>query len=258
MNRRAMLIVLVCVLMLGANRGFAAEIGADILETWVIPTANAFRLPPPPNSKTTAKELREVRDRVARRSQEDLASIRFWDAGPPAYRWMQLTEQTAVNAGLPAPFQTRALALVAAAIADATVVAWDSKYAYDRPHPSEMDHTFVPIVRVPNNPSYPSEYAVTAGAAAAVLGYLFPNQAEKFADMAKEAAASRIAAGTAFPSDVSSGLDLGRSVGKAVIRYAQGDGSGQSSSGFYRSTPGMRSSKTPVTPPAGFCPVPLS
>jgi membrane-associated phospholipid phosphatase len=164
---------------------------------------------------------------------------------------MQLAEQSVVNASLPAPLQTRALALVAAAIADATIAAWDSKYTYNRPHPGDMDATVAPVVAVPQSPSYPSEHAATAGAAAAVLSYLFPDQAAKLSDLAEEAATSRVMAGVAFPSDVFSGLDLGQSVGRAVIAYAQGDRSDQPFNSSFPPTPGVWSSNTPVTPLAG-------
>src|SRR5437762_2400877 len=96
------------------------EPGAGSWKTWVISSGNAFRLPPPPDSEVTAVELRWVKDCISQRNQAALASIRFWDAGAPAYRWMQLAAQSVVNAGLPTPLQTRALALVAAAISDAT------------------------------------------------------------------------------------------------------------------------------------------
>src|SRR6266481_8818204 len=166
------------------------EPGAGKWKTWVIPSGTTFRLPSPPDGEITAAELRWVKECVSQRDQATLAAIHFWDAGSPAYRWMQLAQQQVVSAGLPAPLQTRALALVAAAISDATVAAWDSKYAYNRLHPSQLDPTIAPVVAVPQSPSYPSEHAVTAGAAAAVLEYLFPDQATKLADMADEAATS--------------------------------------------------------------------
>ena len=119
--------------------------------------------------------MRWVKDCISQRDQATLATIHFWDAGSPGYRWMQLAEQSVVSARLPTPLQTPPLALVAAAIPDATVAAWDSKYAYNRPHPAEMDAA-APVVAMPQSPSYPSEHAVTAGAAAAVLEYLFPDQ----------------------------------------------------------------------------------
>src|SRR5437667_12617469 len=42
-----------------------------------------------------------------------------------------------------------------------------------------------------------------------------PNVFTRFADMAQEAATSRVVAGVAFPSDVFSGLDLGQNVGNS-------------------------------------------
>jgi membrane-associated phospholipid phosphatase len=227
------------------------EPGAGKWKTWVIPSGSVLRLPAPPDSHTTATELQWVKDCVLQRDQATLASIHYWDAGPPSYRWMQLAEQAVVNAGLPAPLQTRALALVAAAISDATVAAWDSKYTYNRPHPSGLDAAVSPVVAVPQSPSYPSEHAATAGAAAAVLEYLFPDQAATFSDMANQAASSRVMAGVAFPSDAFGGLDLGYSVGNAVIAYARSDGSSQVFSGSYPPAPGVWSSTNPVTPLAG-------
>ena len=227
------------------------EPGAGKWKTWVIPSGSAMRLPAPPDIEITSTELQWVKECVSQRDQATLATIHFWDAGSPGYRWMQLAQQSVVNAGLPTPLQTRALALVAAAISDSTIAAWDSKYAYNRHHPSDLDPAVAPVVAVPQSPSYPSEHAVTAGAAAAVLEYLFPDQATKFADMANEVAASRVMAGVAFPSDAFSGLDLGQSIGQAVIAFAQSDGSNQAFTGSFPPSPGVWSSGTPVAPLAG-------
>jgi membrane-associated phospholipid phosphatase len=179
------------------------EPGAGKWKTWVIASGDALRLPAPPDGGITATELQWVKDCVSQRDQATLATIHFWDAGSPGYRWMQLAQQSAVNAGLPTTLQTRALALVAAAISDATIAAWDSKYAYNRTHPSDLDAGVAPVVAVPRSPSYPSEHAVTAGAAAAVLACLFPAQATTLSEMANQAATSRVMAGVAFPSDAS-------------------------------------------------------
>jgi membrane-associated phospholipid phosphatase len=227
------------------------EPGAGKWKTWVISSAESYRLPAPPDDEITAEELRFVKDRISQRDQAAVASIHYWDAGSPGYRWMQFTQESAVSAGLPAPLQTRALALVAAAISDATVAAWDTKYTYNRPHPGELDSTITPVVTVPQSPSYPSEHAVTAGAAAAILEYLFPDQAAKVAAMAEEAATSRVIAGVAFPSDVFNGLELGKSVGRAVVAFAQRDGSGEPFDGSYPPARGLWSSNTPATPLAG-------
>src|SRR5215472_2256549 len=102
------------------------EPGAGTWQTWIIASGSALRLPPPPDDQTTATELSAIEQYVSQRDQTALTNIRYWDAGSPGYRWMLLAEQYAVSEGLATPLQTRALALVAAAISDATIAAWDS------------------------------------------------------------------------------------------------------------------------------------
>ena len=91
--------------------------------------------------------------------------------------------------------QYRLVTLLSVAMYDATVAAWDSKYAHNRPRPSELDPSIGPLIATPRSPSYPSEHAVVAGAAAAVLAYVIPQDAQLFTDKAEEAARSRVAAG---------------------------------------------------------------
>jgi len=149
------------------------------------------------------------------------------------------------------PHQTRALALVAAAIYDATVAAWESKYVYARKHPSEIDPAIQTLVTPTQSPSYPSEHAAVAAAAASVLAYLFPDQADAINKAANEAGQSRVLAGVAFPSDVVAGMSQGSLVGKAFVGYSTADRSNQAFTGSFPPAPGVWSSANPVTPLAG-------
>jgi membrane-associated phospholipid phosphatase len=228
------------------------EPGAGQWKTWVIASGSALRLPPPPDAASTAAEIQWVKESGANLDQAALQQIAFWNAGAPGYRWMELTEQLAVSEGLTTPYQTRALALVAAAIYDSTIAAWDSKYFYMRQHPSQIDPTVATVIAMPASPSYPSEHAVTAAATATVLAYLFPDQATMLGQMKDQAAQSRVLAGVAFPSDVFDGIDMGTQAGQAVIAYAKGDGSNQVFTGSYPVTAGVWSSPNPVAPLAGL------
>jgi membrane-associated phospholipid phosphatase len=239
-------------LLLALPLAAQVEPSAGTWKTWVIASGSSMRLPPPPGNDVTATELQWVLDCVNRRNAAALNSIHYWDAGAPAYRWMQIALNAVVNSSLAGPQQTRALALVGAAISDATIATWDSKYVYNRPHPVALNPTVAPVVATPQSPSYPSEHAAAAGAAAAVLSYLFPSQAATFSDMANQAALSRVMAGVAFPSDAEGGLDLGAAVGAAVVAYAQQDGSNAVFTGSFAPTPGVWSSPNPVTPLAGM------
>src|SRR5436309_14368280 len=108
---------------------------------------------------------------------------------------------------------------------DATVAAWDSKYTYNRPRPSELDPTLKTRLPTPRSPSYPSEHAATAAAAAGVLAYFFPAEAASFQSLAEEAGKSQLYAGLQFPTDYMAGMDLGRRVAERVIERARQAGS---------------------------------
>jgi membrane-associated phospholipid phosphatase len=116
------------------------------------------------------------------------------------------------------------MALLSVAIYDATIAVWDAKYAYNRPHPSDIDATLQPAVPNPSSPSYPSEHAVVAGAASSILAYLFPDESGTFSTQAEQAEHSRLIGGVAFPSDVQAGHTLGQAVAARVIERAKTDG----------------------------------
>lgn len=149
-------------------------------------------LPPPPDAATAATGIQRIKQSQANLSQAALQQIAFWNAGAPGYRWMELTERLAVSEGLSTPLQTRALAMVAAAMYDSTVAAWESKYFYMRQYPSQIDPTVSTVITPSASPSYPSEHAVSAAAAATVMAYLFPDQASTLTQMEDQAAQSRI------------------------------------------------------------------
>jgi membrane-associated phospholipid phosphatase len=243
-------------MLLAASAGLAqVEPEAGQWKTWVIASGSQMRLPPPPDYTATPGELEAVRSAMAAADGPALKQVAFWDSGSPAYQWINATQAQLLTRNIGGPASTRAMSLVSVAIYDAMVAAWDSKWVYDRPTPAESDPTLVPLVRqmhVPFHlPSYPSEHAVAAGAASAVLSYLYPDSAATFQSMAQQAAQSRVTAGANFPSDAQAGLQLGASVGAAVVAYAQADGSSAPFTGSFPPTPGKWSGTNPTAPTAG-------
>jgi membrane-associated phospholipid phosphatase len=193
-------------------------------KTWVLTAGDQLRPEAPPDETATNDELAELQAKVADRDAAALDRISYWDAGSPGYRWNELAMQQTVRSGM-ALESYRLMPLLNAAIYDATIAAWDAKYAYSRPRPAVADTTLSTVIRTPDSPSYPDAHAVTAGAAATVLAYVFPDEAERFQALATEAADSRVMAGVAYPSDSAAGLELGEAVGKLVVAYAKLDGS---------------------------------
>ena len=188
---------------------------------------------------------------AAQRDGAAVDTIDYWNTGAPAFRWNNRTVQLLLAKGIGVPRASRALALLNVAIHDATVAAWDSKYAYNRARQADFDHGLVPAIPTPDSPAYPSEHAVTAGAAEAILSYLFADDAVMFKTWAEEAGRSRLLAGTDYPSDVAAGLELGRQVGAVVVERARSDGSTAAWTGSVPTGPGLWVGTNPVEPMAG-------
>lgn len=220
-------------------------------KTWVIPASDALRPAPPPDAAATQAELEEVRQAVNGVDDAALQQITYWDAGAPTYRWNEIAFSQLKSKGIGPQRSARAISLIDIAIYDALVAAWDAKAAYNRPRPSELDPTLATAVAVPNSPSYPSEQAVAAGAAAAILGYLFPDDAQTFAAKAEEAAHSRVLAGVNYPSDVEAGLALGNAVAEQVIGRAMADNADAQWDGQMPTGPGYWTGEKPVEPMMG-------
>jgi len=220
--------------------------------TWVISDVASYRVPPPPSASATRDEANNLKIIANLRDDAAVESVRFWDAGAPPYRWIQIAQQEVAAHNLGGPAATRAMSLVAVAMNDATLAAWDSKYVHQRLRPSQFDPTIAPMIDTPHSPSYPSEHAVVASAAAAVLGYLFPDRKSAIDAMASNAGFSRLYAGTEFPSDVSEGMRLGGMIADQVITWAKRDGSDMVFSGSFPPVPGRWSNATPSFPLAGL------
>jgi membrane-associated phospholipid phosphatase len=201
------------------------EPSAGKWRTWVISSGKDYRVPPPPGRRETRAELRSLADLISHNDANTKQQIAFWDAGAPAYRWIDLINARLLAGTPTTTYPQRVYTYVALAMYDATIAAWESKYFYNRRRPSELDHHLPTALPVPNSPSYPSEHAAAAQAAATVLAYLLPAEAESFQTLAEQAGWSRVLAGLQYPSDYQAGLALGRAVAEKVIEKASADGS---------------------------------
>src|SRR5262249_19991193 len=123
--------------------------------TWVIDSGSDLR-PPQPDIGATQSEIDALQAFAGNRDEATLDQISYWDSGSPGFRWNEIAiaegikEEIAISA-------YRVLALVNVAIYDATIAAWDAKYRYIRPRPSEVDPTLTTVIPNPSSPSYPCE-----------------------------------------------------------------------------------------------------
>src|SRR5687768_6183247 len=183
------------------------EPAAGTWKTWFITSGKDHRLPVPASYKN---EIAEV---LAKQKNMDAAAMQqiiYWNAGSPGYRWQEMMNKLwAVDTGR---YGILANMLLGTATYDATIVAWDTKYTYNRPRPFTADKRIQTFSIKPESPSYPCEYSVAAGVAVSIFSKFYPKLADSVNKLARELMDSRVAAGIAFPSDTRAGFELGKKI----------------------------------------------
>jgi membrane-associated phospholipid phosphatase len=209
--------------------GAAPGRSAEEVRTWrtfVLARADQLRpARPPTDARAAEAELAGIVRRQRRLTPQERETIRFWDEGAVTRPWTDLLLEIIVGRHLNPVRAARAIALLTVAMYEATVACWDAKLAYDVPPPARRSAAVEPLVSAPDVPSLPSEHAAVGAAAAAVLSYLFPREAEDIARRAQEVGDSRILAGVSTPTDVAAGRALGAAVGALVVERGRTDNS---------------------------------
>jgi membrane-associated phospholipid phosphatase len=174
-----------------------------------------LRAPAPPafGSAQFVAALAEVRQISDTRTAEQLALAQSWNtaSGPftagslnrvadDLIRENRSTEQEAV----------RILAFANAAMFDAQIACFDSKFAYWFIRPSQADPGITLPIGLPNHPSYPSGHSCLTGAMMATLSDAFPSERERLEAMVEEAGLSRVYGGIHYRFDIEAGRQIGR------------------------------------------------
>ena len=200
---------------------------AGTWRTWIIPAGNAFRLSAPP-AVGSAQFVADLNELLALanggRTTQQIELARYWATDAPSIRWELFLEDEIVSHRLSLPHAARARAYLSAAMYDAFIACWDTKYAFWLARPVTIDPTLKTVFSTPPFPSYPSGHSTQSAAAAEVMAELFPDRAAFYKAKADEASMSRVWGGVHYRFDVVAGEALGRKVGDAVVARMRGDG----------------------------------
>jgi len=198
---------------------------------WLLSSPDQFRPQPPPafGSAEFLAGLAEVRQISDTRTPEQLRIAQFWADGagtvtPPGH-WNQIACDLLERDGVGELRSARALALMNMAVSDAGISCWDAKYTYWLIRPSQADPLITTPPGLPNFPSYTSGHSTFSGAAAEVLGYLFPADRSHLEEQAHEASLSRLYGGIHYRFDCEAGVAAGIDIGELAVARGQADGS---------------------------------
>ncbi|TNF39601.1 MAG: phosphatase PAP2 family protein [Cytophagales bacterium] len=188
-------------------------------------------IPPTLGSAAFEEDVKILKDYAANRTSERRRIANFWQDGlstytPPGH-WNDFANRYIVQYKMNTLRSARTLAYMNMAIMDGGISCWDAKYYYHYPRPIQLIPGFETIAGTPNFPAYTSGHSVFSSAAAEVLAYIFPNEANLFRGWAEEAAISRVYGGIHWTFDAIVGTNQGRDVAQYTIQRAQQDGADQ-------------------------------
>jgi hypothetical protein len=202
------------------------------VKAWTMTPAEVASLEPGPPPSTSSDQMKtdlaEVKETVDHLTKEQLAIAQKWNDGAGTYtppgHWNAIASAYVRDARMSEVRAARVYALLNIAMHDVSVGCWDSKMKYFNPRPSQLDPSIKTVIGLPNFPSFPSGHSTYSGAAATVLGSIFPEGAATFDAMADEAGISRMYGGIHYRSDIVQGKAHGKRIGAWVLNFANGDG----------------------------------
>jgi hypothetical protein len=202
--------------------------------------------PPALGSADYLRDLQEVRDRGAinshTRTFEQTVIALFWADGPgtltPPGHWNLIAHAVAEAQGNTLLDNARLFAQLDLAMADAAIIAWDCKYAFNLWRPitairHDLDPAWEPLIVTPPFSSYISGHSTFSSTAAAILTGFFGSDNisfttssddlsrttrsfSSFSQAANEAGRSRIYGGIHYEFDNRDALAAGNSLGQYV------------------------------------------
>ncbi|MBK7559836.1 MAG: phosphatase PAP2 family protein [Chitinophagaceae bacterium] len=191
---------------------------------------NAIRPGPPPStsSQKFRDETEEIYQITKNLTREQLRIANFWADGlrtytPPGH-WNYIASNDFAQQNFSEARWARNMALLNMSIMDAGIACWDAKNFYFNPRPMQVDPRIKTGIGLPNFPSYISGHSTFSGAAATVLGYIIPANAQLYLDMATEASVSRMYGAIHFRSDCEVGITTGKKVGNYAVARGHIDG----------------------------------
>lgn len=194
-------------------------------KTWITTSGAEFQPEPPYacGSPEDLAEVEEVYNASFVRTAEQIAIVHKWADLPPPTIWNGLLNDRIVSYGLGNLAAARAHAFLNATMYDAFVSCWRTKFItytwVARPFMRLAGRVpaFTTVIPTPNFPTYTSGHSTISGAAAVVMGDIFPAEMSFFESQAAEAAISRFYGGIHFHHDDNQGLVVGHQIGQKTV-----------------------------------------
>lgn len=173
---------------------------------WVLPSLVLNSSPPPPDQTDTEfwqSQLNEASKAHHQATEEQTKIVQRWgNFFELGNIWLTIGNANLFSHPVSLEDTLYIRSVLAMAIFDTLIVAFQGKYAYSIRPPYMIDRTINPYIDYSYYPSYPSVHTMVAYVSAYVLGTFFPENKSDFEKLAQEIANSRLWAGMNYPIDI--------------------------------------------------------
>jgi hypothetical protein len=217
---------------------------------WVMTSGDQFRPGPPPSlsSELWKRDFNEIKAlggmNSSKRTPEQTAIARFWEATAPAVYW-PVARAVATVSGRDVTDNARLLAVAAMAMDDALIAVFDAKYAFNFWRPvtavrnaegDARDPGWMPFIDTPMHPEYPCAHCIVSASLGAVLqAEIGAGPAPKLSstsstakgavrtwntvgDFVQEVAVARIYDGVHYRNSTEIGTAMGQKIGELTVK----------------------------------------
>jgi hypothetical protein len=198
------------------------------MQPFYLAAGDQVRPAPPPafGSPAFQEALAEVRQISDTRTARQDSIAKFWAMGTGtliAGFWNATAAEIIEGQRLGERDAAHILALMNTTAMDGLIACADAKFAYWLLRPSQADPAISLAIGLPNFPAYPSNHACFSGAAAYVLGAIFPQEEQRLTGMAYDAGISRVFGGIHYRFDSDVGLEIARRVTRLALAQDRSD-----------------------------------
>ena len=160
--------------------------------------------------------LADMRAQVASRTPELTARAELLDRTGAISLWFDAAKELRQGVGAVRGWVATG---VMAGVMGVTLVASEvAKLRYSVQRPFRQDPNLPTLGPIPHDHSYPSAHASMSAAGSEVLAKFAPERADAYRALAAEVGDARVYSAVHFPTDVSAGAKLGRSIAQAFLK----------------------------------------
>ncbi|MBV6652975.1 MAG: vanadium-dependent haloperoxidase [Mameliella sp.] len=175
----------------------------------------------PVSDNNLEQETTQIIEAQRALNEQNIRTVNYWNASYPSYRWHQIMME--VSRAHKGHKNGGRVVILHLAIYDALAEVWEHKNQHNIKAPFHQNTEVQQLSRERTYSAFICEWSAVAGAAHSVIGYYFPERKQHLDSLLAQFKAARLRTGLQLPSDIETGITIGKQIANQYIEYAKTD-----------------------------------